>query len=223
MKICPYCQTQNRDEARFCFRCGKPITDQPTYPEPTSQQPVIQVIQTPPPKKSKLGWIVGSIVVLVMIFCIAFILLIPKSETPHVVTGPGTKVGEATGIPQTPTPIKVKTFQAGDIVAVGDHTIVLNSTLVNGNRIQANFTIENKGKEDISFSTTLRFSAKDAEGTKLSQDIFDCGTGLDSTILPGDKLKGDLCYDGAVNYPVRIYYTAELFGTGAVVWEIAKP
>jgi hypothetical protein len=68
----------------------------------------------------------------------------------------------------------------------------------------------------------LSFTAKDSEGTKLEQEIFDCGSGLDGKVLPGDKLKGNICWSGATTNTVKIYYEAELFSSGAVVWEVTK-
>ena len=63
MKTCPVCQAQNQDEARFCAKCGNSFTGQPA-------QPIIQVVQAPPPKKSKWGWVVGGgCLLLVLIVC----------------------------------------------------------------------------------------------------------------------------------------------------------
>ncbi len=133
----------------------------------------------------------------------------------------GQKVGES-GTSPTSAPPTVEVYQAGDIIQVGEHTIVLNSAEFQGNVLKANFTIENKGSSDLTISSMLNFEAKDSEGTKLEQEIFDCGPGLDGKILPGDKLKGDICWSGAVTDVIKIYYTAELFGSGAIVWEVKK-
>jgi len=133
----------------------------------------------------------------------------------------GTKVGESSGTSATSAPPKVEVFKVGDIVEVDKHTIVLNSAEVKGGVVHANFTVENKDTSDLAMSSIMSFTAKDNEGTKLEQEIFDCGSsGLDGKVLPGDKLKGDICWKGAASFPVKIYYEASLFGSGAVVWEV---
>ena len=100
----------------------------------------------------------------------------------------GTKVGEATS--PAPAPAKVETYGVGEVIEVSDHTIVLNSVEFSGNVLKANFTVENKGTKDLPVSSMLSFEVKDDTGTKLEQNIFDCGPALDGTVLPGDKARG---------------------------------
>lgn len=133
----------------------------------------------------------------------------------------GTKVGDATSAPTAPPQVAI--YKVGEVIEVETQTIVMNSAEIQGDVLIANFTIENKGTSDLAVSSLLSFSAKDNEGSKLEQEIFDCGTSsLDGTILPGDKLKGDICYKGLTTDSVKIYYEADLFGSGAIVWEITK-
>ena len=135
----------------------------------------------------------------------------------------GKKVGETgKGSSATSAPAKLEVFQVGDVIEVGTHTIVLNSAKFYGAVLQANFTIENKGSEDLNVSSLMSFEEKDSEGSKLEQEIFDCSSGLDGKVLPGDKLKGNICWSGATTGPIKIYYSAELFSSGAVVWEVKK-
>lgn len=129
----------------------------------------------------------------------------------------GVKVGESTSNPAA-VPPQVQVYKIGDVVQVGNQTIVLNSAGVQGTQLGANFTIENKGSSDLTVSAMLSFTAKDSEGTKLDSD-FNCA-GLNGKVLPGDKLKGDICWTGATKAPFKIYYEAELFSTGAVVWQV---
>jgi hypothetical protein len=117
----------------------------------------------------------------------------------------------------------IETFGVGETVEVGDHIVTMNSLDVTGNKITANFTIENKGSTDLNISSILSFEARDANGSGLEQDIFDCGTSsMDGSILPGDKLTGSICWDGLTTDTGRIYYRAELFGSGAIVWAVNK-
>ena len=134
----------------------------------------------------------------------------------------GEKVGEAGEEPASAPP-KVETYNVGDIVKTSDQTIVLNNYEFQGNRIIANFTIENLGTDDATISTMLDFTARDQDGSDLELDIFDCSPDLGGTLLPGDKMKGNVCFEDTQNVTkVRIYYEAELFGSGAVVWEVTK-
>jgi hypothetical protein len=120
------------------------------------------------------------------------------------------------------------TYKVGELVQVGNITIVLNSAKLQGGKLGANFTIENKGTEDLHVSSLANFSAKGSDGTKLEPEIFHCGKGvggrLDGNVLPDDKVKGDICWKGATTDTVKIYFAAVLFGSGSntVVWEIAK-
>jgi len=115
-------------------------------------------------------------------------------------------------------------FEVGDLIEVKDHTIRLNSVEYQGTILVANFTIENLGSSDLGVSSMLSFSAKKNDGTKLEQEIFDCGTsGLDGSVLPGDRLRGDICWSPASpDDGIRIYYEASLFGQGAVVWNATE-
>lgn len=111
-------------------------------------------------------------------------------------------------------------FKAGDVVELTGQRITMNNAAVVSNILKANFTIENTGKDDVAISSLLSFTAKDSEGTKLEQSLLDCGTSLDGTIIPGDKLKGDLCWKTGGAKGIKIYYEANLFSSGAVVWSI---
>ena len=122
----------------------------------------------------------------------------------------------------TAAPVQVQLYKVSDVVQVKDHTITLNSATIQADILKANFTIENKGKDEIAVSSLLSFDAKDTEGTKLESSIFDCGSSLDGKILAGDKLKGDICWKGLTTDKARIYYEANIFGSGAIVWEVSK-
>jgi hypothetical protein len=120
------------------------------------------------------------------------------------------------------------TYKVGELVQVGNITIVLNGAKLQGGKLSANFTIENKGTEDLTISSMLNFSAKGSDGTKLAPEISNCGKGmggrLDGKVLPDDKVKGDICWKGATTDTVKIYFDAVPFGSGSntVVWEITK-
>ncbi len=115
----------------------------------------------------------------------------------------------------------IEEFNIGDVVAVDDQTITLNSVAFNGNVLQANFTIENLGSTDVNVSSMLSFNARQRDGSNLEQEYFSCGTSLDGTVIPGDLLRGDVCWKGAnPDNGIRIYYEADVFEQSAVVWPV---
>jgi len=115
--------------------------------------------------------------------------------------------------------LKVDVFRAGDVVQIQDQIISLNNVEIQGNVLKANFTIENQGSTDLEVSSLLSFYARKGDGSPLEQEYFDCGTAFDGSVIPGDKLTGDICWSGAgPGDGIKIYYEADLFGSGAVVW-----
>lgn len=132
----------------------------------------------------------------------------------------GEKIGESSSA--TSAPVKAQVYKTGDIIKVEEYTITLNSTKFQGSKLIANFTIDNSsGSKELAISSMLSFSAKDDEGNKLDYSICD-GSGLDGKVLTGDKLKGNICWDGVKISKVKIYYEASFLSSGAIVWEVTK-
>lgn len=145
------------------------------------------------------------------------------TRTARATRAPSTRTVATEAAPPTdePTPPpSVQTYSIGDVITVKDHTIVLNSVDLAENILKANFTLTNNGSEGEQVSSLLSFEAKDTEGVKLESSIFDCGASFSGEVLPGDKLKGDICWEVTGDAPYRIYYRANVFETGAIVWEI---
>ncbi|MFH1634860.1 MAG: hypothetical protein ABIG63_12760 [Chloroflexota bacterium] len=117
--------------------------------------------------------------------------------------------------------LKVNVYRVGDIVQIQDQTIILNSVEFLGNVLKVNFTLENLGSIDLNVSSMLSFYARKRDGSSLEQEYFDCGTSLDGSVIPGDKLRGDICWVGAIpGDGIKIYYESELFSEGAAVWMV---
>lgn len=133
----------------------------------------------------------------------------------------GGQVVSTAGAP-TPTTPPMQINNIGDVVQTGTQTITLNSAQITGGTVQANFTIENKGSESLVISSIISFEAKNSDGTQLNLEMS-CGSGsMNGTVLAGDKLKGDICWSGAITDSAKIYYTPELFGGTVIVWEVKK-
>lgn len=110
-------------------------------------------------------------------------------------------------------------LSAGDVVQIQDHIIILNSVELQGNVLKANFSIENQGSSELEVTSMLSFYIRKRDGSSLEQEYFDCGTSLNGSVIPGDKLTGDVCWSGAdPDDGIKVYFEAELFSSGAVVW-----
>ena len=110
-------------------------------------------------------------------------------------------------------------YKVGDIIALPSQIIVLTGAEYKGNLLVADFSIGNTSNEFLNVSSLVSFSARSADGTTLEQEWFDCGSSLDGEVAPGDKLKGKICWKNAVP-GTKIYYEANLFSSGAVIWEV---
>jgi hypothetical protein len=155
------------------------------------------------------------------LFTIAISALVISMLACGTATAGGQVVSTSSGPTATTAPMQVN--KIGDVVAVGTQTITLNSAKVTASEVQANFTVENTGTSSLVVSSIASFEAKTSDGTKLDQDMMGCSSGsMDGTVLAGDKLKGDICWTGAITNSVKIYYTPELFGGTVIVWEVTK-
>ena len=99
-----------------------------------------------------------------------------------------------------------------------DRDVTLVDAVISGNRIAATFRIENKGNKDISLSSLMDWSAKDGSGQKLDYDWM-CAD-LNGTLLPDDFIKGDICFTGITEMPVKLYYETALWGGETLVFTV---
>ncbi len=143
-----------------------------------------------------------QILVPVIVFALVIIACGSSSNT-------GEKVGE---VNTSPSPTKTST--TGE--KVGEVNTTLWTMLLD--LLKVNFLVDNTGSTDLSVSSMISFSAKSDDGTKLEQEYFDCGASLDGSVLPGDKLRGDLCFKLPAPGLFKVYYESSLFSSGAVVW-----
>ncbi len=117
-------------------------------------------------------------------------------------------------------PTQAGFYKVGDVITLKDHTITMNSATTTSGVLDVNFTIENTSSEDMAPSSFFNFSAKNNEGEKLSEEIFDCGASIGGTLIPGDKTKGSICYDITGSAPYKIYYSPGLLSSDTYVWEV---
>lgn len=110
----------------------------------------------------------------------------------------------------TATVIVPQRYAVGDIVKVGDIQIVINEVKEisgtdffmpnEGNRfIIIDVTMENLGTEDHAASSLMEYTLKDDTGQEYSEsvsaEVASGGKSPGGTILPGDKLRGQIGYE----------------------------
>jgi hypothetical protein len=115
--------------------------------------------------------------------------------------------------------LEVDTQSIGTEVSLNGENIILNSAVINNGLLTANFTVRNTGTDELNVSSLISFSARAADGTKLEQEIFDCGTGPDGSVQPGDLIRGDICWSNASS-GTKIYYQSNLLSSQYVIWVI---
>ena len=111
----------------------------------------------------------------------------------------------------------------GDVIQFSDHTVTMTDARLSSDVLQTFFTVTNTGSKDVNVSSLISFDARLPDGTKLERDIFNCtGANLDGRVLPGESLKGSICWQGVTGDVVKVYYVANIFDSGATVWEIRR-
>lgn len=115
--------------------------------------------------------------------------------------------------------LTVDTQPIGTEVTLNGENIILNTAVINNGLLTANFTVKNTGTEELNVSSLMSFSARAADGTKLEQEIFDCGTGPDGSVQPGDLIRGDICWSNASG-GTKIYYQSGFLSSQYVIWII---
>ncbi|NLA78985.1 MAG: DUF4352 domain-containing protein, partial [Erysipelothrix sp.] len=73
-------------------------------------------------------------------------------------------------------------------------------------------TLENEGKEDLAVSSIISFELKDSEGNKGRYAFLlkSIKSQLDGTVMPGDKLKGQIAFDVLEDNAYSFYFIDSL-------------
>lgn len=96
-------------------------------------------------------------------------------------------------------------------INTGDSLMTLVDTNYSGTTLVVTLLFENISNQNITISE-FDFEAKDGNYEKLNIDWFDCpGSSLSGTLVPGDKLKGNICFENAKTTPIKISYQPNLF------------
>ncbi len=123
---------------------------------------------------------------------------------------PPTQVDQPTMAPATEAPTTPTRYIVGDIVKVGDIQLVINEVKeipatqffkpAEGNKfIIIDITMENIGSSDHAASSIIEFTLKDDTGQEYSEsftaEAASGGKSPNGTIVPGDKLRGQIGYE----------------------------
>lgn len=123
---------------------------------------------------------------------------------------------------------KTQVYGVGETIEVDGLKITVNSSqdtdevdqfndssdLDEGNTYNIlDITVENDTDKDVTISSLMSFEIKDENGRKGSyvMSIRDNGK-MDGTVLPGDKLSGELVYQVPRNGELNLYFTTSGFG-----------
>ena len=110
----------------------------------------------------------------------------------------------------------------GDVVEDIDRTITLNSAMLKEGILVLEFTVTNSSNGKIEVGSYY-FSAKNDDGVMLDKEYYTCSSsGLDMVLIPGDKVKGNICFTYVDPAPVKIYYEPDYMRDDIYIWSISK-
>lgn len=135
-----------------------------------------------------------------------------------------------------PTNSALHKYAIGELVKVDDVQIVINEVKEvpgtqyfepeEGNRfVSVDLTLENLGSDDFTVSSLMLFTLKDDTGQEYSISISGIaasgGKSPDGTIIPGDKLRGQLVYEIPVNASGAVLiFEPDLLGSSSVRFDL---
>jgi hypothetical protein len=150
-----------------------------------------------------------------------------------------TSLPSDTPIPATETaPAKLQIYKIGDIIPIGDLTMVVNKlSFSNGNELFkpdagkkyaiVDVTFENKGSSSASLSTMLQMSLKDdtsqAYSVDLMADAVSGGKSPDGELAAGEKLRGQVGFqvpNAAKGF--QFVFDASLFEYGRIFVDLGQ-
>jgi hypothetical protein len=124
------------------------------------------------------------------------------------------------------------TFVVGDIVEIGDLTLIVNEVTsppgdefnkpnADNKFVVVDVTLENKGAEAKNISSMMQMHLKDATGQRydldLSASMASGGTTPDGEIAPGEKMRGQVGFQVPENAQGLVFvFDADVFGYGKV-------
>jgi hypothetical protein len=140
----------------------------------------------------------------------------PSRETPVPLPTPTV----APTIALTVTPTSSTTPSDWRVKEVYPWRITLNSYRYTADGIfAADITAELLAKNQLAISSLMQFAARNSDGADLDRTIK-CGNTLDGVVLPGKKMRGEMCWKHATA-PVTLLFQAQRGGK-VVYWELEE-
>jgi hypothetical protein len=133
---------------------------------------------------------------------------------------------------QAPTAVTQQIYNVGDVVAIGDHVLVVlgwenvqptdfSKPDAGKKFVAVELLVVNNSQSAMSVSSLLQMSMKDETGQKYDPD-FMASTAIDTAnvdgeLSPGEKVRGKVGFQVAENAPgLQFVFDASVFGTGKV-------
>jgi|GEM_PF-5456456 hypothetical protein len=129
------------------------------------------------------------------------------------------------GAGEIPAPVaktEFKVYGIGDIVESTDRTVSLNSAILKDGVLEINVTVTNTSNGQIETGGTYAFNAKNDDGVMFEKDYSCPSSSLDVVLIPGDKVKGTVCFTYSDPAPIKIYYEPDYMREEIIVWSISK-
>jgi len=141
---------------------------------------------------------------------------------------------------QMPTSVAIQTYKIGDVVAIGDHVLVVlgwenvppddfSKPDAGKKFVAVEMLIVNNSQSALSVSTFLQMSMKDDTGQKYDTD-FMASTAInsgsvDGELAPGEKVRGKVGFQIPENAQgLQFVFDASVWGTGKVFVDLgAEP
>jgi hypothetical protein len=141
---------------------------------------------------------------------------------------------------QAPAPAAQQNFKIGDVIAIGDNTLVvlgwenvpasdLSAPEAGKKFVAVELLIVNKSQSPMSVSTLLQMSMKDNTSQKYDVDFMAStaigGGSVDGELAAGEKLRGKVGFQIPENAQgLQFVFDASVFGTGKVFIDLgAEP
>jgi hypothetical protein len=133
---------------------------------------------------------------------------------------------------QAPAPVTQQIYNVGDVIAIGDHVLVVlgweniqpsdfSQPDAGKKFVAVEMLIVNNSQTAMSVSSLLQMSMKDDTGQKYDSDFMAStainNAGIDGELSPGEKVRGKVGFQVAENAQgLQFVFDASVFGTGKV-------